>query len=110
MILLVVFHFAVPFLLLLNRGIKKNPDRLRAVAILILVARVGEIYWQANPAFRDTSGITGHFNPNFMDLVLPIALVSIWITAFFYQLKKRPLIPAYHHLVPQILEPSHGAH
>jgi hypothetical protein len=110
MLLLVIFHFVVPFLILLNRNIKKQPDRLRAVAILILIARVGEIYWQVNPNFKDTSGMTGHFSPNLMDAVLPIALASIWITAFFYQLKKRPLIPAYHHLVPEILEPSHGAH
>jgi hypothetical protein len=110
MLTLVIFHFVVPFLILLNRNIKKQPARLRAVAILILFARVGEIYWQVNPNFKDTSGLTGHFNPNLMDVVLPIALASIWITAFFYQLKKRPLIPAYHHLVPEILEPSHGAH
>jgi hypothetical protein len=110
MITLVVLHFVIPFLLLLNRDLKKQPVRLRAVATLIVVARIGELYWQINPNFKDTSGITGHFNPNWMDLVLPIALASIWITAFFYQLKKRPLIPAYHHLVPEILEPAHGAH
>ncbi|MCU1284874.1 MAG: hypothetical protein JWO13_1224 [Acidobacteriales bacterium] len=110
MLLLVVIHFVIPFLLLLNRDLKKNPTRLRNVAILILFARVGEIFWQVNPNFKETSGITGHFNPNIMDMVLPIALAAIWITAFFYQLKKRPLLPAYHHLVPEILEPSHGAH
>jgi hypothetical protein len=110
MITLVFLHFVIPFLLLLNRDLKKQPIRLRAVATLILVARVGELYWHVNPNFKDTNGITGHFHPNWMDLVLPIALASIWIAAFFYQLKKRPLIPAYHHLVPEILEPEHGAH
>jgi hypothetical protein len=110
MITLVLIHFAIPFLLLLNRGIKKHPNRLAAVALLIMVARFGEVYWQVNPMYADTSGMSGHFSPNLFDLVVPLTMVAIWIAAFFYQLGKRPLIPIYHHLVPQILEKSHGAH
>src|SRR3954452_18267289 len=35
MLALVIFHFVLPFLLLLNRNLKKQPARLAAVAILI---------------------------------------------------------------------------
>jgi hypothetical protein len=110
MITLVLIHFVVPFLILLNRNIKKQPQRLALVATLILIARVGESYWQIIPNFADTNGITAHFSPNLFDLVLPVTLAGIWIAAFFYQLSKRPLLPVYHHLVPEILEKSHGAH
>jgi hypothetical protein len=100
----------VPFLVLLNRDIKKQPRRLAMVAILLLFARVGESFWQINPNFADTNGITGHFSPNLFDLVLPIAMAGIWFTVYFYQLGKRPLLPVYHHLIPEILEREHGAH
>jgi len=103
MIILVICHFVAPFLFLLNRDLKKVPSRLAAVAMLILFSRVGEIYWQINPNFPDTSGITGHFHVNMFDIALPIALAAVWIAAFFYQLGKRPLLPVYHHLVPEIL-------
>ena len=110
MIFLVLIHFVVPFLLLLNRDLKKKPSQLAAVATLLLFARVGESYWQVVPNFADASGLTGHFSPNLFDLVLPIAMAGIWIAVFFYQLGKRPLLPVYHHLMPEILEKSHGAH
>ena len=110
MIFLVVVHFVAPFLLLLNRGLKKKSSSLGAIALLILCARVGEIYWQVLPNFADASGITGHFHVTLPDIIVPVALIAIWVTMFFYQLGKRPLIPVYHHLLPQILEKSHGTH
>jgi hypothetical protein len=110
MITLVLIHFVVPFLLLLNRDLKKLPTRLAGVAMLILVARVGESYWQIIPNFADASGLTGHFSPNLFDLIVPIALAAIWVATFFYQLGKRPLLPIYHHLMPEVLEKQHGAH
>jgi hypothetical protein len=94
----------------LNRGIKKHPNRLAAVALLIMIARLGEVYWQVNPMYADTSGTSGHFSPNLFDLVVPVTMIAIWVAAFLYQLGKRPLIPVYHHLTPQVLEKSHGAH
>ncbi len=110
MIILVVIHFVIPFLLLLNRDLKKVPGRLAAVATLILFARFGESYWQIIPNFPDTNGLTGHFSPNLFDLVIPIALAGIWIAAFLYQLGKRPLLAIHHHLMPEVLEKTHGAH
>jgi heme/copper-type cytochrome/quinol oxidase subunit 1 len=106
----VLIHFVVPFLVLLNRDIKKQPRRLAMVAILLLFARVGESFWQINPNFADTNGITGHFHLTLFDVVLPIAMAGIWFTVYFYQLGKRPLLPVYHHLIPEILEREHGAH
>ena len=110
MIILVLIHFCIPFLLLLNREIKKHPKRLASVGLMIMIARLGEVYWQVNPMYLDTNGTTGHFSPNLFDVVVPITMIAIWLAGFFYQLGRRPLIPAYHHLVPQILEKSHGAH
>jgi len=110
MIFLVLIHFVIPFLILLNRDLKKRPRQLAMVAILLLFARLGESFWQINPNFADTSGLTGHFHLTVFDIVLPIAMAGIWFTVYFYQLSKRPLLPIYHHLMPEVLEKSHGAH
>ena len=110
MIVLVLIHFCIPFLLLLNRGIKKHPSRLAAVMLMVMIARLGEVYWQVNPMYPDTNGMIGHINVNLFDIVVPLTMIAIWVAAFFYQLGKRPLIPIYHHLTPQVLEKSHGAH
>jgi hypothetical protein len=102
----------VPFLLLLNRSLKKQGPRIAQVAILLLVARFVDLYWQIVPNFRDAAWPSGSFAQGFhwTDIVVPFALAAVWITLFFWNLARRPILPAYHHLVPQILEKSHGAH
>ncbi len=110
MIVLVLIHFCIPFLLLLNRGVKKHPNRLAAVMLMVMIARLGEVYWQVNPMYPDTNGMIGHINVNLFDIVVPLTMIAIWVAAFFYQYAKRPMIPIYHHLTPQVLEKSHGAH
>ncbi|HVK61616.1 MAG TPA: hypothetical protein VM432_08705 [Bdellovibrionales bacterium] len=51
---LLVFKFAVPFLLLLPRAAKRNPAHLTLVAILILVMQYIDIHWMVYPNFSET--------------------------------------------------------
>ena len=51
-LVLVVFHFAVPFFLLLSRAIKREPDMIVKVAIAILVARLIDLFWLIAPEFH----------------------------------------------------------
>jgi len=46
---LALFHFLVPFFLLLNRGITRTPRRLAWVAGWILVVHWVDIYWLVMP-------------------------------------------------------------
>src|SRR6266404_1728608 len=50
---LVIFHFAVPFLLLLQRGLKRRADILFRVCLLMLVVRVVDVYWIVEPSFYE---------------------------------------------------------
>lgn len=114
MLFVVLFHFAVPFLILLNRNLKKHGPRLAAVAGVLLLARVMDLAWHILPNFKELNILMGG-NLSFatitwMDIVIPPAMASIWLAAFFYQLGKRPLLPLYHPLLPEILEHSHGTH
>ena len=85
-----VFHFCVPFVLLLMRFVKKNPRILYRVAIWMICIRFVDVFWVVEPAFRQRQ-----FWIHWMDLVAPIGLGGIWIWAFLGQLKTRPLLPLH---------------
>jgi len=97
-ILLIVFHFALPFLLLLSRTVKETPRMLGAVAIVMLVMRMVDMMWMIVPAYSHGSGakeVEAHFAA--MDIlssiVALVGLGGIWLWLFFIELRKRPLLP-----------------
>jgi hypothetical protein len=85
---LVLFHFAVPFLLLLSRGLKRNPRPMRWVAAGLLLARMVDVFWLVSPEYRP-----GHLSVHWLDLTLPVALGGLWVGLFVRQLRGRPLLP-----------------
>ncbi len=85
---LVVFHFALPFLLLLSRGLKRRPRALGLVALGVLVARVVDLLWLVRPEFPPAG-----FGLHWLDLALPIGIGGVWLGVFAGQLKRRPLLP-----------------
>ncbi len=88
--MLVVFHFAVPFLLLLSRSIKREPQMLVKVAAGILVMRAVDLFWLIAPEFH-RNGIA----VSWMDIAVPLSLASIWIGCFIWQLRGRALLPVH---------------
>jgi hypothetical protein len=98
---LVVFHFAVPWLLLLSRDRKRNPYRLVWVAAWILFVRYVDIYMLIAPEFASTGEnlhmATGegehvsHFFVHWLDLAAPLAIGGLWLWMFMTQLAQRPL-------------------
>jgi hypothetical protein len=107
-LIVVIFHFALPFLLLLNRSLKKRPNQLATVAIVLLLARIADLLWHVVPSYADSSGLYHRFLITWMDIMVPLSMAAVWIAFFFWELGKRPLLPAYHPLLPEILEKSHG--
>lgn len=92
---LVIFHFAVPFALLLSRKRKRNIHALAKVAILLLVMHWIDLFWQAGPAFSDHpgSGSSGHPIPHWLDFTTLAAIGGLWFAAFTSELRKRSLLP-----------------
>ena len=85
---IVIFHFAVPFALLLFRGVKRQEDRLLRVCVLLIVIRLVDVYWITEPAFFGE-----HIRIHWVDFVTPLAVGGLWLAVFFWQLKSRPLLP-----------------
>ncbi|MBX7172618.1 MAG: hypothetical protein K1X72_16740 [Pyrinomonadaceae bacterium] len=106
-LLLIVFHFAVPYLLLLSRDIKRNAKWLSTIAIFILVMRLIDMYYHIGPQPFVGQAQTG-FNPSWMDLAAPIAVGGLWLWYFFNELKKRPLIPHQDPFVENAIKHGQG--
>ena len=98
---LILFHFFVPFALLLVRAFKRRVAVLCAVAAAILFMRLLDIFWYTAPAFHP-----GSFNLHWMDIAAPIGLGGIWLAMFFSYLRRRPLLPLADPYPREVLE--HG--
>jgi hypothetical protein len=82
-----IFHFCIPFFLLLQRFVKKNASRLRTLAIWIVIMRILDVFWVVEPAFRQR-GLEVYWT----DLVALIGLGGIWLAYFVFNLKASPLL------------------
>ncbi|HLE63343.1 MAG TPA: hypothetical protein VI750_09395 [Pyrinomonadaceae bacterium] len=90
-LLVVIFHFGFPFLLLLSRRVKRDPRMLVFVALTVLMMRLLDLFWMILPEF------THDTHMSWMDaltaIIAQIGFGGIWLAAFLWQLGKRPLIP-----------------
>lgn len=82
-----IFHFCVPFFILLLRFVKKNAGRLRTLAIWMIIMRILDVFWIVEPAYRQRG-----FEIYWTDVVAPIGLGGIWLAFFIWNLKSRPLL------------------
>jgi hypothetical protein len=89
-LLLVVCQFALPFLLLLSRGIKREPRTLALVALLVLLLRLPEAVWQVLPAFPPES-LTYHLADMGVAVLALVGIGGLWSVVFLGQLKRKPL-------------------
>lgn len=85
---ILLFHFVLPFLMLLPASANRNPRVLAAVAGLVVLMQLVEIFWLTQPAFAGE-----RFRLHWMDLLAPIGVGGLWLAVFSWQLGKRPLLP-----------------
>jgi hypothetical protein len=87
---IVLFHFAVPFILLLNRPVKRKMKALAAVGAALIVMGWIDLYWFIVPTFYPLSP-----RIHWMDIVAPIGIGGIWLALFVRELKAKPLLPLH---------------
>lgn len=101
-VLLIVFHFAFPFLVLLQQDFKRKAKWLAILAIFILFMRIVDMYYLIAPSPRIGNqpgtiehGIRLDFFTGFslLDIAAPIAVGGIWLWYFFNELSKYPMVP-----------------
>ena len=86
-VLVLIFHFFVPFFLLLSQSLKRSNKLLPRVALWLIFMRLVDLFWMTRPEF------TSRAVPSWLDLLLPIALGGLWLGFFAFNLKQYPLLP-----------------
>ena len=100
-LILALFHFAVPFAILLSRSFKRDIRKLVWLAIWLMLMRFVDLFWIIEPNFSQTFKLT------VADVVVPIAIGGLWLAYFFRNLGSLPLLPAYDPSAGEVLEPAH---
>jgi hypothetical protein len=88
---LAVFHFGVPFALLLFRDVKSDAKALSGVAILLLVMCFVDVLWWIEPVF----GHEGQSLYWLLDVAAVVGIGGLWLWFFLYQIQGRALLPTY---------------
>jgi hypothetical protein len=102
-----IFHWVIPFTMLLSRDLKRNKKRLTRVCQWMVFARAFDMFWLIEPNFKDAARNL-HFSWGILEYIaVPVALFSFWVAYFSMQLKTRPLVQVNDPHLAEILEPEH---
>jgi hypothetical protein len=84
-LILTLFHFVVPFVIMLSRLAKQKAGILVKVAVGLLLMRFVDLFWIIAPEVHQ-----GVFVVSWLDVVTPIAIGGIWLYFFFAILRAHP--------------------
>ncbi len=101
---LILFLFALPFILLLSRTTKRSARMLSQVAAAILFMHWLDILWIVAPSFYPA-----RFHLHWLDIVAPVGIGGLWLAAFIGYLKARSLLPLHDPRFPELLEQAQKA-
>ena len=100
-LVLVIFHFAVPFALLLSRQLKRKTRTLVRLASWLIFMRIVDIFWHIEPASHPT------FHVSWVHFAVIAGMGGLWMAYFFRNLRSRPLLAVNAPQTLRLLEPSH---
>jgi hypothetical protein len=92
-VVLLLFHFALPFALLLSRPLKRNARSLAVVAGLMLVMQLVDLYWLIGPDLLTQGHGHAPLQLHWMDLAAALGMGGLWLFLFARQVRTRPVLP-----------------
>ena len=104
-VILIVLHFALPFLLLLQRNVKRRVQRLAAVAAMMLILSMVDVYWLVVPAYEKDSPQSRLAAAGYLFIA---GIGIIWMSLYFREVKKMPLLPLHDPRFEGELQHEHG--
>lgn len=103
-----IFHWLIPFTMLLSRDLKRNKKRLTRVCQFMIFAVAFNLFWLIEPSYKDAARNL-HFSWGILQYIaVPAALTAFWVAYFCMELKKRPLVQLNDPHLEEILEPDHA--
>jgi len=87
---MLVFHFFVPFLVLLHRPVKRRAAVLAKVAAFLLFMRWADMIWESRPSLvHEGLGL------GWIDIAAVVGLGGLWIFFYSRELGRRALLPIH---------------
>jgi len=83
-----LFHFFLPFFLLLFRGVKRRVPAIAILSALLFIVHIVDTYWLVMPSLHQ-EGVA----VSWMDFTAPIGVGGLWLACFLWRLKSAPLLP-----------------
>ncbi len=87
---LVIFQFVVPFFALLSRDLKRDPRRLSAAAVYLLVVHYIDVYWVMMPALRHEARAP---TPHWTDLTALVGIGAAAVAFVVWRLQGHAALP-----------------
>lgn len=100
--MLMLSQFAIPFLVLISQGTKKNTKALFIVACWLMGMRVLDLYWMVSPSIQ--MPLTRELYPvetkamggapfHLLDIIGVVAFLALWFGLFLKNFRKGPILP-----------------
>jgi hypothetical protein len=103
-----IFHWLIPFTLLLSRDLKRNKKRLVWICQWMVFAKAFDLFWLIEPNFKDAARNL-HFSWGILEYAaVPVAMTAFWVAYFCTQLKTHPLVQTNDPHLAEILEAEHA--
>jgi hypothetical protein len=97
-IIVLIFHFFVPFFVLLPQNVKRSTRWMPRIALWMIFMRLVDLFWLTRPEFAK-DGVQF----SWLDLVVPIALIGLWLGFFAWNMKREPLFPLGDPKLPEVI-------
>jgi hypothetical protein len=85
-IVIVLFHFFIPFWFLMSRNIKRRLPLLATGAACMAIMHVVEVYWVVMPNY-------GPLAPNFVDVACLVGVFCVYLAAVLHGMQDVSLVP-----------------
>ena len=92
-LVLIVFHFALPFALLLSRSLKRSARALAAVATLMLAMQLVDLFWLIAPDLAAHGHGPVPLRVHWMDFAAVLGLGGLFLLLFTRQLRGAAVLP-----------------
>ena len=104
-----LFHWVIPFTLLLSRSFKRTRSKMLALTAFMVFARAFDLFWLIEPNFPESMNHFGRAGITLLAYItVPLGVMGLWTWNYLTNLSQRPLIVLNDPHTAEILEPEHA--